>query len=93
MDVEKRRKTGPAWAAIGVVAALCAVLAALQYRWLGQISGAERQNLKAALRDQLEALRRDLNEQVSTAERILQPTSYQVEEMGRQDAYSAHWSG
>ena len=94
MDAGKRRNAVPAWAAIGLVAALCGVLAVLQYRWLGEISGAERQNLQAELRDRLEALRRDLNEQVSTAERVLQPASYQVEEMGREAAYAAqylHW--
>jgi signal transduction histidine kinase len=90
MDMDNRRNAWLPWASVGLLAALCGVLAVLQYRWIGEISGAERLNLQAALRDRLENLRSDFNEQISNAERALQPASYQVDQLGK-EAYSAQY--
>src|SRR5438132_2904871 len=91
MDMDNRRNAWLPWASVGLLAALCGVLAVLQYRWIGEISGAERQNLQVALRDRLDNLRRDFNEQLANAEHALQPTADQVDGIGREAAYSARY--
>ena len=90
--MDNRRNSWLPWASVGLLAALCGVLAVLQYRWIGEISGAERQNLQAALRDRLDNLRRDFNEQLSKAEHVVQPAGDQVDSIGREAAYSARYA-
>jgi signal transduction histidine kinase len=55
------------WTAVALLAALCAGLGALQYRWTGQISDAERQRLQATLASRLRALAREFDTQISGA--------------------------
>ncbi|HEY1239130.1 MAG TPA: HAMP domain-containing sensor histidine kinase [Bryobacteraceae bacterium] len=79
------------WVSVAVLAALCGGLAILQYRWIGEISGAERQNLEAALHDRIENLRRDCNQEFATAARALQPSGSDVDQLGREAAYTAQY--
>ena len=76
---------------MALLAALCGILAVLQYRWIGEISGAERRRLQDALHDRLDDVRRDFNQLFSNAERALQPSPSQVEQLGREGAYSAQY--
>lgn len=91
MDMDSRRNGWLPWASVALLAALCGVLAVLQYQWIGEISGAERKNLESTLHDGLDSLRLDLNEQVAAAEVALQPTQFQVEELGREAAYTSQY--
>jgi len=91
MDMERWRNAWLSWASVGLLALLCGVLAMLQYRWIGEITGAERQNLQAALRDRLEDLRRDLNDQVSNSERALLPAADAASPAAREAAWSAQY--
>ena len=43
------------WAAVGLLIALCAILAVLQYRWIGEIAGLERDRLQDELQSRLNA--------------------------------------
>lgn len=49
-----------AWSALAAVALLCAVLGFLQFRWIGEVSGAERARLRDELQYSLEDLSRAL---------------------------------
>ena len=52
---------------IGVLVALLGLLAALQYKWLGQISVAERQTMQTNLRTQGQALQEEINKEIELA--------------------------
>ncbi len=83
-----RQRTWLAWASVGVLTILCAVLAALQYRWIGEISAAERTQLRDQLEARLGLLSRAFNDQISTACAALLPTWDQVDQAGAEKAYS-----
>jgi hypothetical protein len=63
------------WASVIVLAGLCGVLGFLQYRSIGEISAAEKTRLHEELRTRLDALRRDFNDEVSSAALALMPAS------------------
>jgi signal transduction histidine kinase len=63
------------WTAVIVLAALCAILGALEYRWTGEISAAERQRFQATLAGRLRALAREFNTQISDACSALLPAA------------------
>jgi signal transduction histidine kinase len=86
-----RRRTWLAWASVGILGILCAVLAALQYRWIGEISAAERTQLRDQLQSRLSLLSRGFNDQISNACASLLPTWDQVDQMGAQEAYSERY--
>ena len=52
---------------IGALVALLALLAVLQYRWLGQISVAERQTMQTNLRTQGRGLQEEINKEIDLA--------------------------
>ena len=56
-----------AWLPVPVLAVLCGVLAVLQYRWIGQVTEAERDRLHKELHSKLEDLRRAFNEELAVA--------------------------
>lgn len=69
----------------GGLLGLIALLATLQYRWLGQISGAERDRLKASLHDRATAYGLDVDREVTRAYLL-----FQLDSLGPdQDAASA----
>jgi len=53
------------WLEIGAMVALCGVLSALQYRWIGEVSVAERERLQASLQSGLNRLSQDFNDEIS----------------------------
>ncbi len=68
--------TQRAWissAAIGLVALLCAVLGILQYRWLGEVSRAERSRLHDELQSELRNVSRNFGREIEEALRPAQP--------------------
>ena len=52
---------------IGVLVALLGLLAVLQYKWLGQISVAERQTMQTNLRIQGRGLQEEINKEIELA--------------------------
>jgi len=90
MELSQRR-AWLAWASVGLLALLCGVLAVLQYRWIGEITSAERTRLRTQLQSRLNALSRTFNEAISTACGALVPEAAQVEQLGRERAYSAQY--
>src|SRR5215472_15705656 len=79
------------WIAVGVLALVCAVLGALQYRWTGEISGAERQRLQTSLRERLGLLQREFDSRISGFCAALQPGPSLVEALGREQAYASQY--
>ena len=79
------------WAPVALLALLCAALAVLQYRWIGEISDAERTRLHEALQTRLAALRRTLDQEISEALAGLMPTTAQIEALGQKGAYAAQY--
>ena len=61
------------WLFLGGLLALCVVLGVLQYRWIGEVSRAERERLRANLQASLERLSEDLNLTIATESRTLLP--------------------
>ena len=86
-----RRQLWLPWIAVGLLALVCAVLGALQYRWTGEISGAERQRLQTSLRERLGLLQREFDSRISGFCAALQPGPSLVEALGREQAYAAQY--
>jgi len=62
-----KRQALYSWAFIGTLTALSVLLAVLQYRWIGEVSRAEQDRLKAGLHTALERLRGEFNGNISQA--------------------------
>ena len=54
------------WVFLGGMLLLCGVLGFLQYRWIGAVSRAERERLRASLQESLEQLSEDFNLEIVT---------------------------
>ena len=80
-----------AWASAGLLAVLCAVLAVLQSRLIGEVSVAERDRLREQLQTGLNHLSVDLNDRVANACAALMPETSQFEQSGREAIYSAQY--
>jgi signal transduction histidine kinase len=92
MNLENIQKRAlGSWATVGVLAALCLVLAGLQYKWIGEISIAERERLQASLQSSLGRLSQDFNGELSAAVAALRPPAEAIETAGREEAYAAQW--
>src|SRR4051812_35391650 len=62
-----KRQALYSWAFIGTLTGLTILLAVLQYRWIGEVSRAEQDRLKAGLHTALERLRNEFNANLSQA--------------------------
>src|SRR5712691_7609611 len=97
MDVDKNRQHALlSWLFVGVLAALCAALGALQYRWLGQVSQAEHERLRGGLQVSLQRLSQEFNAEVGAACSDLLPGPFWDAEAETEAAYAiryAKWRG
>jgi signal transduction histidine kinase len=92
MDMENLKlRAWRAWASAGLLAVLCAVLAILQSRLIGEVSLAERDRLREQLQTGLNHLSADLNDRISNACAALMPDASQFEQAGREAVYSAQY--
>src|SRR5438552_2687473 len=66
-----KRQALYSWVFIGALAGLSVLLAILQYRWIGEVSRAEQDRLKANLHTTLERLRDEFNNSISQAAHAL----------------------
>ncbi|MBZ5586220.1 MAG: enoyl-CoA hydratase/isomerase family protein [Acidobacteriia bacterium] len=80
-----------AWAAVSVLAFLCGSLAILQYRWIGEISAAERRRLQEDIDNRLDLLRRSFNETILAACSALQPGAGETGRLGKEAAYESSY--
>ncbi len=91
MNVEHiKQRALVSWASVAVLAAICLVLAVLQYRWIGEVSVAEKERLHDSVNESLRRLSRDFNTEIQTIYG-LQPTREQVNQLGREEAYASKY--
>src|ERR1019366_2498456 len=89
MDMENiRQRAWRAWASAGLLAVLCAVMAVLQSRWIGEVTMADRDRLREQLEAGLNRLSADLNDRVAAACAGLMPDSAQFEQAARETVYA-----
>jgi hypothetical protein len=78
-------------AALFLLAAVCGILAFLQYRWIGEVANAEQQRLQQDLQRNLNFVRRDFNSQIALTSNALLPSAKDIEQLGRNRAYLARY--
>ena len=86
-----KRRTWFSWACVALLVILCTILASLQYRWIGKVADAEHGRLREELQSRLRLLRRNFDEQIASACASFVPSTAQIENMGRDDAYLAQY--
>src|SRR5258708_4406184 len=92
MNVEQlKRQAVFSWAAVGVFAALCGVLAILQYKWVGRVTRAEQERYQKELLASLKRLSTSFQTQIQEASSALRPTAEQIDSDGREGAYAARY--
>ena len=79
------------WTCVGLLAGLCGLLAFLQNRWIAEFSRAEQERLHSELSVKLGNLSRDFNNEIAGASSALLPSNRQVDQFGREKAYSAQY--
>src|SRR3981081_2482025 len=90
--MERDNKRWLSWAFVGLLAVLCAILAIVQNHWIHQVSIAERDRLRGSLEAGLSNISRDFSDDVSRAFAALRPRGSEIEEMGREAAYSTRYA-
>jgi signal transduction histidine kinase len=88
---QNRRRAMLYWGALGSLVVTCCVLAILQYRWIGEISRAEQDRLRAALELALNGLRRQFNSEIARSFAALQVRNPDIEGLGRDAAYALRY--
>jgi signal transduction histidine kinase len=83
------RKALGSWATVGFLAALCVVLAVLQFRWLGEIGEADKVRLRGALRESLDRVSREFNRTLTETASALVPEREAFFDQTRDEAYLA----
>ena len=85
-----------AWLFVVAMIVLCAILAILQYTWIGEISVAERERMKAGLDTGLSRLSRDLNSDISSSMNALTPRSPEPDadddQVSVEELYGSHYA-
>jgi signal transduction histidine kinase len=82
-----KRGTWLSWACVSLLAALCGVLAVMQYRWIDEVAAVEHERLTAGLQTRLALLRRAFNDRIATAVLAFTPSGASIEKLGRDQAY------
>lgn len=77
---------------MGVLAMLCGLLAVLQYRWIGDVSRAERERLQHGLQTSLYRLSVYFNAEIQAACTGLLPDPGRIEREGVEAAYAARYA-
>jgi signal transduction histidine kinase len=90
--MERLAQARLSWLFAGLLAVLCGALLVLQHRWIGEISRAEGDRLRAELRNSLVRLSRDFNREIGDACSALLPGSSEIEQSGVEIAYAAHYA-
>lgn len=80
------RKFWLPWTFVGLLAALCATLAVVQYGWIDQLSNAERTRLEAAFHANLNDFAQEFNLRLDASYRDLKPGFAEITEWGTRAA-------
>jgi len=92
LDMEKsKRRALLSWLSVGALLVLCGVLGVFQYRWIGEVSVAERERLRASLQASLNRLSQDFNAEITTACAALWPGSPAPDEEVREKDYARRY--
>ncbi|MCX6610992.1 MAG: HAMP domain-containing sensor histidine kinase [Acidobacteria bacterium] len=84
------------WGLIGLMIAASAVLAGLQYQWIGEVSAAEQSFLKRRAEEQVKEWVAQLGTELNSGLEALTPSIEEIEAEGRWPAHGkrlAQWSG
>jgi signal transduction histidine kinase len=92
MESAVRRRAFLSWLFLGTLLVLCAVLGVLQYRWIGEVSIAERDRLRGSLQASLYRLSQDFNSELTTACAALLPGGPPPEEEVKEEDYAARYA-
>ena len=76
---------------LALMIALCGILAAIQYRWTGELSRAEAARLRASLNERLEQLGRAFDSELRESCFQLLPSATEIEASGAEAAHAARW--
>ena len=85
--VRRIGKTRIEWALLALIAAVCAILSFLQYRWTGELSKAEPALLRAGLNQQLRLLSQRLNNDIRENCASLLPRATRNNEYRKERSY------
>src|SRR5689334_11980527 len=69
----QRRQLTVSWLFVAILFALCGILGILQYQWIGEVSVAARERLRASLQGSLERVSRDFQTELTAAARAIAP--------------------
>ena len=89
--ISATRKAFVSYVPLGFLAILVAILAFLQYRWIGEVSQAEQTTRKEKLEAGLSAISREFNSELSTAAGELVPSDQEVRSLGLLAAYASRY--
>lgn len=89
---KKQRQQFVSWAFVGAVAVLSVSLGLLQYRWIGEVSRAERERLKGSLQTSLNRLSREFNSELTSACTSILPDRPMPDAQARRQEYAAHFT-
>jgi signal transduction histidine kinase len=82
------------WVFVCALIALSVILGILQYRWIGEVSVADRDRMRTSLQSSLQRLSQEFNAEITAAASSLLPSNVPSDPQGRADAYAAryaHW--
>jgi signal transduction histidine kinase len=79
------------WTAVLLLAALCSLLAILQYRWIGEIRDSERDRMRRQLQAELDQVSRSFDTTLASAAAALSPTAAQVAGSSPAAAYGVRY--
>lgn len=68
-----RRQSRLGWLFVGALFALCGLLGALQYRWIGEVAVADRERLRGSLQATLDRISQEFNTEITAACAALMP--------------------
>lgn len=80
------------WLFVGALVVLSLSLAFLQYRWIGEVSKAERERLHASLQTSLSRLSQDFNSELTAASNALTPERAELTEWQRESEYVSRFA-
>lgn len=92
MRVPRNRPRALSWLFIGLVASLSLTLGFLQYRWIGEVSRADAERMRAGLQSALRRVTLDFNSELAAACSALLPDPYSTENPGDEKAYELRYA-
>src|SRR5258708_12846232 len=93
MKMERiKQRAWISWISVGLLALACAILAVLQFRWIGEVSKAERQRLGEEVAAKLSLFRRAFNDEIDRSAAALVPSNAQIDDLGREQAYPPQYN-